>query len=105
MRLLLNAVALVMCWHGAVLREEPLVGRWMWVDQQTLVFKADGGAECTKGGQRVKDGRWSAKAGAPRKYTVAWAQGGPQEFEVSADGWSLQSVNADGVPQRGERLD
>lgn len=85
---------------------EPVVGRWLWVEKQTLSFRADGTVEMTKGGQRVKSGRWTTKDAAARQYSVQWAEGGPAKIlEVSSDGWSLSGVTADGVPEHGERLD
>jgi hypothetical protein len=85
---------------------EPVVGHWFWVDHQTLAFRADGSVAALKAPAPARDGRWTVLNAGERKYRVKWTRDGAEEdFQVSADGWTLASSNPDGVPQRGERLD
>ena len=83
---------------------EAVVGHWLWVGHETLAFHADGRVEALKDKVLLRSGRWTLNA--ERAYRVTWTDGtATQDLQVSADGWTLTGRTAEGVPQRGERLD
>lgn len=85
---------------------DPVVGKWFWSQGQTLICRADGQVEILKDKAKVREGRWVVKDAAARKYTFTWKPGDTkEEGEVSADGYTLTLVNAEGSPRRGEKLE
>jgi Flp pilus assembly protein TadD len=90
--------------HWAVQMLLAIVGRWSWVENQTLEFKPDGTCSSTDG----NTGSWGPNDMSKREFLVAWHVSDGRtivdHLTVSPDGRLLSGTNSYGNAVSGSRL-